>query len=67
VLLANCPPLPSQRPGKYLEAHAKGRTSSAISELLRLAPATAILLHTDDQVPVGGPWAGLHMPLKAKA
>ncbi|KAL4856926.1 putative copper-transporting ATPase 5 [Chlorella vulgaris] len=30
--------------GKYLEAAAKGRTSSAISALLKLAPATAILL-----------------------
>jgi Cu+-exporting ATPase len=35
--------------GKYLESAAKGRTSSAISELLRLAPATAILCDTDDE------------------
>ena len=36
--------------GKYLEAAAKGRTCSAISALLRLAPATAILCHLDEQV-----------------
>ncbi|KAL4449504.1 hypothetical protein ABPG77_007148 [Micractinium sp. CCAP 211/92] len=40
--------------GKYLEAAAKGRTSSAISALLRLAPATAILCHTDEQGRVTG-------------
>lgn len=42
--------------GKYLEAAAKGRTSSAISALLRLAPATAILCHTDEQVRAGQHW-----------
>jgi cation transport ATPase len=33
--------------GKYLEAAAKGRTSEAITALLRLAPATALVLHVD--------------------
>ena len=38
--------------GKYLEAAAKGKTSQAIRELLRLAPATAVLcvLGPDGQV-----------------
>ncbi|KAI7843072.1 hypothetical protein COHA_003243 [Chlorella ohadii] len=40
--------------GKYLESAAKGRTSSAISELLRLAPATAILCDTDEEGRVVG-------------
>ncbi|KAL4443875.1 hypothetical protein ABPG75_011612 [Micractinium tetrahymenae] len=40
--------------GKYLESAAKGRTSSAIGALLRLAPATAILCHTDEQGRVTG-------------
>ncbi|CAK0783009.1 hypothetical protein CVIRNUC_006204 [Coccomyxa viridis] len=30
--------------GKYLESHAKGRTSQAVTELLKLAPPTAVLL-----------------------
>ncbi|GAB4822580.1 hypothetical protein N2152v2_009626 [Parachlorella kessleri] len=34
--------------GKYLESAAKGKTSQAISELLKLAPTTAILCVTDD-------------------
>ena len=42
--------------GKYLEAAATGRTSAALSELLKLAPATAILCSTDDKV--GGPAGG---------
>lgn len=45
-------PARGHRTGKYLESAAKGRTSSAIGALLRLAPATAILCHTDEQVRV---------------
>ncbi|EIE22528.1 copper-translocating P-t [Coccomyxa subellipsoidea C-169] len=30
--------------GKYLEAHAKGKTSQAVTELLKLAPSTATLV-----------------------
>lgn len=45
------PPPPS--PGKYLEAAAKGRTSDALSALLRLAPATAILCDADAEVGAG--------------
>lgn len=33
--------------GKFLEAHAKGRTSDAISRLMGLAPATALLVQHD--------------------
>jgi Cu+-exporting ATPase len=33
--------------GKFLEAHAKGRTSQAVTELLKLAPSTAVLLTRD--------------------
>ncbi|KAK9826100.1 hypothetical protein WJX81_003066 [Elliptochloris bilobata] len=33
--------------GKYLESHAKGKTSQAVTELLKLAPATAVLLTLD--------------------
>ena len=43
-------PIAAPPAGKYLESAAKGRTSSAISELLRLAPATAILCDTDEEV-----------------
>ena len=49
-------PTPPHLPGKYLEAAAKGRTSSAISELLKLAPATAILCIADEQARSG--WRG---------
>lgn len=34
--------------GKYLESLAKGRTSAAISELLKLTPPTAVLCTLDD-------------------
>ncbi|CAL5220469.1 g2492 [Coccomyxa viridis] len=34
--------------GKYLESHAKGRTSQAVTELLKLAPSTAMLLTRDE-------------------
>ena len=34
--------------GKYLEAAAKGRTSDAITQLLTLAPPTALLLSVDE-------------------
>ncbi|KAK9904210.1 hypothetical protein WJX75_006837 [Coccomyxa subellipsoidea] len=34
--------------GKYLEAHAKGKTSQAVTELLKLAPSTATLVTCDD-------------------
>ncbi len=35
--------------GRLLEAHAKGRTSEAIRTLMRLAPATALRVGTDDE------------------
>lgn len=49
-------PIAAPPAGKYLESAAKGRTSSAISELLRLAPATAILCDTDEEVRSQGTW-----------
>ena len=38
--------------GKLLEAHAKGRTTSALAALLRLSPETAILLRDGKEVTV---------------
>ncbi|CAI5470948.1 unnamed protein product [Closterium sp. Yama58-4] len=46
--------------GKYLEAVARGRTSDAISKLLNLAPATAVLLSVEKAAQAGavGPAEG---------
>ena len=41
--------------GKYLEAAAKGRTSDAITKLMQLTPATAILLEASCTPPRPAP------------
>lgn len=38
--------------GKMLEAHSKGRTTSALKSLMKLAPKTAVLLRDGREVTV---------------
>lgn len=38
--------------GKLLEAHSKGKTTSALKSLIKLAPKTAVLIRNDEEITV---------------